>query len=143
MKGPDHLFSMIENGPIRFDEYVFGEPVEGKRVTDQEPVEHSRAFKIITLNGLLLPSKGDLEADMMIDRSDPFYRKKRVFYRSKDGKEVMCERSRIKTLSLIFRTTVDLSYIYLRKRGYTRRYSEKALLYRSEKKWKELFKNDE
>ena len=139
--GPDKVFRMITKGYRLFDEYKYEEPMPEKRLTAKH-IRHSSWFIYLTFNGVLFPSIGDYETDMSDHDIYHYYRKGRVFYKSEDGKEIVCKRSAIRTISLTFKILWNIGLISIRKGKITKLYSEAAKEYRSENSWQKLFKVD-
>lgn len=136
--GPEKVFSMITEGYSLFDEYKKEEPLENKRLTDRN-IKHSRMFMKATINGLLFPSIGELETDMSDGEMYHFYRKGKVYYRTDDGKEIVCKRSPTRSLSLLFKIVCISCTIFLKKGRINRMYSKALSVFASEEEWWALY----
>ena len=140
--GPDKIFGMITKGYSLFDEYKQEESTADKKLAPGN-IEHSKRFNIMTFNGILFPSIGNLETDMSSYETTLFYRKGIVYYVLPNGKEVVCKRSFTKAMSLLFRTVWNIGRIKIRKGRINRRYSESSVDYSSEDHWNTLYGHDE
>lgn len=136
--GPDKVFEMITRGYLLFTEYKYDEPVSDKKLTTRH-INHGMLFKCLTLNGVLFPSIGDYETDMSDWEVYHYYRKGRVFYKSEDGRETVCERSAVRTISLTLRVLWNIGMILMRKGKINRLYSDASKKYSSEINWQRLF----
>ena len=140
--GPERVFGMIEKGYSLFIEYEANEPVVEKKLATRNIV-HSKRFNIMTFNGILFPSIGNLETDMSSYETYLFYRKGIIYYIMPNGKEAVCKRSLIKAMTLTSKIVWNIVMIMIRRNGINHRYSKAAVYYSSEKKWSELFEGND
>lgn len=141
LKGPDAVFSMMGEGMIQSEDPVFedGPSVEARLRPRRSVRTRGRGFRILTLNGLLLPSAGDVETDFIETRTEFFYRAGKAAY-VKNGRGCLCERSLRRTLSIVWRT--------LRLRSKARKafprlkeeYADSLEKYSSREFWKSFWK---
>ena len=140
-KGPETVFEKISKGYSLFDEYDYSDSVTRENLTDRV-INHGRLFSFLTLNGVLLPSIGNIEASIHTYETNLFYRKGRAYFRSLDGKVCVINRSVKKTISLIIRLSFNTAMLVLNMRRLNKRYRKASDTYCSETAWNRLFNHD-
>ncbi len=140
LKGPDALFGMCAEGPIAIENYRYGDVSElEKELRPRQEKTAGFRFRKYTLNGLILPSCGDVTTDFGEMHTDRFYRAGKALYTADGKKGTLCRRS-------LYRAMCQIAELYILKRKVLRRmeklngeYGAAAPRYSSENYWKDLF----
>ncbi|MBR6085226.1 MAG: hypothetical protein IKP61_06430, partial [Spirochaetales bacterium] len=141
--GPDHLFSLCQEGmranqPLELDEL---DKLHKKLDFVSIPSCNFNLRKY-TLNGLLLPSIGDVEASPFEMDTAKFYRAKRILYQYSSEKGFVAKRNLMKAVA------ITISILRMKRKvlkalpELTKRYSESLPHYSSFNHWRKLWDDD-
>ena len=108
-----------------------------------EPPKCGFFIRLITMNGLLLPSKGCTEKGARDMETKDFYRMGKILYSTGNGKGFIAVRKRTRTISLVIRTLSLWFRLFLKKGRLSRRYVDALQRYSTEESWKELLELDQ
>jgi len=106
LKGPDYVFNSCKYGihktaPIQFEECKELRKTlrERKNLKDK-----NKSFRYLTMNGLFLPSAGDIELRRCETETKYFYRVGRVLYATEGTTGIIRKKSIYQSLTLTFKT---------------------------------------
>lgn len=145
LRGPEHVFSLCKDGikKIPIPEKVDLDAIRKAVPTIDHVPRSNRALRILTLNGVLLPSVGNIEADPSDIDIDDFFRAGKVVYCTGGGKGIVKERNLHKIISLAIRV-IKLEAIAKRRFPKLREeYIRARPKYSSEEFWRSLLEIDQ
>ena len=138
--GPDHLFSLCKEGmresyPIELDN------LESLREGMNFHEMPKRAFSVrkLTLNGLLLSSKGDVESSPFEMDTSKFYRAGKILYQYNTEKGFIVKRDLKKAIILSFRIIKMKRKVFRHFSELRKAYSDSIIKYSSQEFWRELW----
>jgi len=142
MKGPEFVFDHCSEGPVRPAPIDTGRVEELRKSLDLGSADMKRkgaGRRMLTMNGLLLPAKRNIETSAANTDSMDFYRTGKVLYNVNGTDGFIAERSVMRTLRIMFsaaglRIRLLFSFGSLRKK-----YRDSRDRYSSEDNWKRLF----
>ncbi|MBQ6547421.1 MAG: hypothetical protein IJL79_00580, partial [Candidatus Methanomethylophilaceae archaeon] len=143
MRGPDSVYNSCRDGPFRCS-MEFKDLDELRKEDDftSEPPRCGFFLRLITMNGLLLPSKGCTEKEARDMETKDFYRMGKILYSIGNGKGFIAVRKRTRTISLVLKTLSLWSRLSVRKGGLSKRYVDALKRYSTEDSWKKLLEMD-
>lgn len=141
MKGPDYVFNNCKEGMHKVAN-VYQKRSETLRKTLKKKRKNpdvSRKARSLTMNGLFLPSLGDIELQRCETETKYFYRVGKVLYSSDDGMGVLRSRSFWQSVRLTMKVFVIKRIIIGNIQKYNNYYSKSREKYSSTIKWKEMW----
>lgn len=140
LKGPDTLFRMCLDGPAGIEGYEYGDV--GELSIGLRPGKETRAgfgFRKYTLNGLLLPSSGDIITDFDNMQTKDFYCVDKALYVVDEKKGTLCKRSLTKAIFQTIGLHILKRKLIRNMERLNEEYGRASAHYSSEENWKELF----
>ena len=141
LKGPDYVFMLCKKGPIDVIDNLKTDKIENLRkltcVTNSN-YSRKKIVKIITLNGLILPSLGDLETDQTDYNTSHFYRIKKVLYPVDKDFGFITKRSFKKTITLLVEIVLLKQIMKMKIHKISKKYNNSISHYSSMDFWLSL-----
>lgn len=142
LKGPEEVFRMHLGGAKKVTGYDYGNMQElAKNIRPRTVKTAGFKFRKYTMNGLLLPSAGDIVTNFGNMQTEDFYRVGKALYTPDGKKGTVCRR---KTGRAIAQT---LGFLMLERKMMRRiekmneEYGDAAAYYSSEEYWKDVFRD--
>lgn len=140
--GPDKVFRMCQDGPVNISRYIWSRPEElQKELKPRRRASASFFFRKYTLNGLLLPSTGDIKTDFDAMRTEDFYRAGRVLYIRNRDQGTLCRRNLKTAISQLIQLWILKRRILHNLTDINKAYQRALPLYSSEGGWQEIFRS--
>jgi glycosyltransferase involved in cell wall biosynthesis len=139
MKGPESAFCgrpqnielLKDNPELPEDLTEFG---------DELPVKRSFMFRMVTMNGLLLPANMNIKAYTPDLDSSHFYRVGKALYKTSYGNDFIAVRSRKRTFFHVVKYVGLYLSLSFRFKKLSRKYADSLEEYSSEEHWKGLLR---
>ena len=141
MKGPDYVFNNCKEGMHKVAN-VYQERSDDLRKTlkkKRKNPEVSRKVRSLTMNGLFLPSLGDIELQRCETETKYYYRVGRVLYTSNDGMGVLRSRSLLQSIRLTMKVLAAKRKIVRNIQKLNSIYSSSKEQYTSLEQWRKMW----
>lgn len=141
MKGPDYVFNNCKEGMHKVAS-VYQERSDDLRKTlkkKRKNPEVSRKVRSLTMNGLFLPSLGDIELQRCETETKYYYRVGKVLYTSNDGMGVLRSRSLLQSIRLTMNVLAAKRKIVRNIQKLNSIYSSSKEQYTSLEQWRKMW----
>ena len=141
MKGPDYVFNNCKEGMHNVAN-VYQERSDNLRKTlkkKRKDPDVSRKVRALTMNGLFLPSLGDIELQRCETETKFFYRVGKVLYTSNDGMGVLRFRSLLQSIRLTMKVLAAKRKIIRNIQKLNSIYSSSKEQYTSLEQWQKMW----
>jgi hypothetical protein len=143
LKGPEFVFGRCLDGMIGSIPVGIGRTEELRKEGEFEDPDNVRrrclGIRMLTMNGLLLPSRKDIETRPGNMESSDFYRVRKVLYNIDGEDGFIAGRSAARTFSVLLRTVRPAIRTLLSFGRLRRRYENSFGKYTSDEQWRTIF----
>lgn len=141
MKGPEYVFGSCTEGMYKTDGLKL-EEFEKLRETLKlfnGSTTQSKNSRFYTMNGLILPSIGDIELDRCETETAVFYRVRKVLYATEGSKGLIRKRSFCQSVRLVMKTIIAKRKVVSRIDKLNNNYQASFDMYVSKGQWDKLW----
>ncbi len=142
IKGPEFVFNFCQNGIIITNQLNTGNLNELRSSIGDSAIIANKGYwkRAVSINGLLLPSRGEIVSYVDDMDSSHFYRVGKVLYDIDGKRGFIAKRSVRKTISAIFEYVVLSLSVSFKFRRLKRNYGCALKHYTSDERWRKIFK---
>ncbi len=137
LKGPEYVFNSCKEGIHKTDSLEL-EELEKLRETlkfFEKSTYPSKQFRLLTMNGLILPSLGDIELDRCETETSMFYRVGKILYSTQGSKGIIRERSFYQSIRMVIKAQIAKRRMLSRLRTLNLNYQSSYETYTTKDKW--------